>query len=269
MPKLSQKFAIVFGGGCGANGTSNGAAAAIAYAREGASVAVVDLNASAADRTVEIIRQEGGRALAVTADVTSLDEIYHAVQQTIGAFGTLDILHNNVGINMSGGPVDMAEDVWDKVLATNVKSIFLTSKAILPTFVEKRSGAIVNVSSITGVAWHGRPTIAYSSSKAAVNQFTRALAAQYGPQNIRCNALLVGSIDTPRASSQLNRAWDSKTENMQKQRVQSIPLRRLGTPWDVANAAVFLASDDAAYITGAVVPVDGGLTCSVPHAVAE
>ncbi|SAL05643.1 short-chain dehydrogenase/reductase SDR [Caballeronia calidae] len=269
MSKLSQKFAIVFGGGCSPDGTSNGAAAAIAYAREGAGVAVVDLNTSAAERTVELIREEGAQAVAITADVTSFEQIRNAVQLAISEFGTLDILHNNVGINVSGGPVDMDEEVWDKVLATNLKSIFLTSKAVLPTFVEKRSGAIVNVSSITGIAWHGRPTIAYSSSKAAVNQFTRALAAQYGPENIRCNALLVGSIDTPRASSQLNKVWDAKAESMLKQRIRSVPLRRLGSPWDVAKAAVFLASDDAAYITGAVVPVDGGITCSIPHAVSE
>jgi NAD(P)-dependent dehydrogenase (short-subunit alcohol dehydrogenase family) len=265
--RLANKVAIVFGAGSTEIGVSNGGAAAIAFARGGARVVAVDLNADNAQRTVDRIHSEGGRAVNVRADVTCLAQIEAAVDTGIEAFGGLDVLYNNVGINRPGGPVDMEEQVWDAIMATNIKSLFLTSKVVIPEFVKRGSGVIVNVSSITGVAWHGRPTIAYSASKAAVNQFTRSIAAQYGPQNIRCNAILVGSIDTPRASSQLNSSYGENVDEMLRQRRQNVPLRRLGTPWEVANAAVFLASDEASYITGAVVPVDGGLTCSVPHPV--
>jgi NAD(P)-dependent dehydrogenase (short-subunit alcohol dehydrogenase family) len=265
--RLKDKVAIVFGAGCSADGLSNGAAAALAYAREGARVVSVDVNEAAAARTASLIHAEGGEATAVVADVTSREQIDLAVQRSLEVFGKLDILHNNVGINKPGGPVDMDEDVWDAVMATNIKSLFLTCKAVIPAFLKNGGGSIVNISSITGLAWHGRPTIAYSSSKAAVNQFTRVVAAQYGPDNIRCNALVAGSINTPRASAQLQKAWsEGNGEEMLKQRTRSVPLRRLGTPEELANAAVFLASDESSYVTGVVMAVDGGLTCAVPHA---
>ena len=267
--RLKDKVAIVFGAGCGEHGVSNGAAAAVAYAREGAKVIAVDVQPAAAQRSVGMIRQEGGTAIDLVADVTSHAQIEAAVQAGLQAFGRLDILHNNVGINKPGGPVEMDEAVWDACMAANIKSLFLTCKAVIPVFQRQGGGAIVNISSIVGTAWLGRPTIAYSSSKAAVNQFTRAVAAQHGPQNIRCNAILVGTIDTPRASSQLQKVLQTDVENIRRQRSRSVPLRRLGTPWEVASAAVFLASDEASYVSGVVMAVDGGLTCTVQHAAPE
>jgi len=263
--RLKDKVAIVFGAGCGEHGVSNGAAAAVAYAREGARVVAVDMQPEAARRTVDMIVREGGTAIDVAADVTSHEQVEAAVQAGVQAFGKLDILHNNVGINKPGGPVEMEEAVWDACMAANIKSLFLACKAVIPVFERNGGGAIVNISSIQGAAWLGRPTIAYSTSKAAVNQFTRAVAAQYGPQNIRCNAILVGTIDTPRAASQLQRVLQADAEAIRRQRAAGVPLRRLGTPWEVASTAVFLASDEASYVTGAVLAVDGGLTCTAQH----
>ncbi len=265
--RLKGKVAIVFGAGCTDAGLSNGAAAAVAFAREGAKVISVDMNADAARRTADLIREEGGDAIDVVADVTSSDQVHAAVQRGLEAYGKLDILHNNVGINRPGGPVDMDEAVWDAVMDTNIKSLFLTCKAVIPAFIKNGGGSIVNISSINSLAWLGRPTIAYASSKAAVNQFTRLIASQYGPQNIRCNALVAGTIDSPRAIGQLKKAWAAVDfEEMQRKRSRSVPLRRLGTPAELANAAVFLASDEASYVTGVVMAVDGGLTCAAPHA---
>jgi NAD(P)-dependent dehydrogenase (short-subunit alcohol dehydrogenase family) len=263
--RLKNKVAIVFGAGCSADGISNGAAAAVAFAREGAMIVAVDMNADAARRTVLHVRAEGGEAVDVVADVTSRAQVEAAVQAGLQAFGRLDILHNNVGINRPGGPVDMEEAVWDAIMAANIKSIFLSCKAVIPVFQRQGGGAIVNISSITGIAWHGRPTVAYASSKAAVNQFTRVVAAQYGPDNIRCNALLAGTIDTPRATSQLRKLGQGDADQIRRQRANTVPLRRLGTPWELANAAVFLASDEASYVSGVVMAVDGGLTCAIPH----
>jgi NAD(P)-dependent dehydrogenase (short-subunit alcohol dehydrogenase family) len=262
--RLKDKVAIVFGAGRTEQGWSNGAATAVAFAREGTKVISVDINPDAARRTADLIRHEGGGAIDVVADVTSGAQINAAVRRALEAFGRIDILHNNVGINRPGGPVDMDEAVWDSILATNVKSLFLTCKAVIPALVQSGGGSIINVSSITSVAWLGRPTIAYSSSKAAVNQFTRSIAAQHGPQNIRCNAILAGTIDTPRASSQLKTVWKAD-EDVRRQRARWVPLRRLGTPWEVANTAVFLASDESSYVSGAIIAVDGGLTCTAAH----
>lgn len=267
--RLKDKVAIVFGGGFGEQGITNGAAAAVAYAREGAKVIAVDMNPEAARNTARMIEQEGGAAVALTGDVTSLAQIRQAVQDGLAAYGKLDILHNNVGIHKPGGPVEMEEDVWDAVLATNLKSVFLTCKEVIPAFLRNGSGAIVNISSIHGSVWLGRATIAYGSSKAAMNHLTRSIAAEYGPKNIRCNALVLGTIDTPRSVGQLSKVWAGNYETMARKRVQAVPLRRGGTPWEVANAAVFLASDEASYVTGVVMAVDGGLTCTAQYATSE
>ncbi len=262
--RLKNKVAIVFGAGCNEQGLSNGAAAAVAYAREGAKVIAVDVNPDNARRTAEIIRNNGGDALDLVADVTSSEQINAVVKRGLEAYGKLDILHNNVGINSPGGPVEMEESVWDRVMETNTKSLFLACKAVIPEFIRNGGGSIINISSIAGVTYYGRPAIAYSSSKAAVNQFTRVVAAEYGPQNIRCNAIVAGVIDTPRSAAQLRARWNGDEEAMRRERAATVPLRRLGKPEEVADTAVFLASDEAAYVTGVIIAVDGGLTCAAP-----
>jgi NAD(P)-dependent dehydrogenase (short-subunit alcohol dehydrogenase family) len=264
--RLKGKTAIVFGAGGPAEGVTNGAAASIAYAREGALVVAVDINREAAERTVAAIRDEGGEAIAFVADVTSAEQVKAAVDAAVAAFGRIDILHNNVALNSPGGPVEMEEEMWDRIMALNTKSLFLACKYVIPLFKAQGGGVITNISSIAGVTFYGRPTIAYASSKAALNQFTRAVAAQHGPDNIRCNAILPGSIDTPRSYKQLHTIWKGDVEKMHRVRAQAVPLRRLGSAWDVAKAAVFLASDDANYITGVVLPVDGGICVMGPQA---
>jgi NAD(P)-dependent dehydrogenase (short-subunit alcohol dehydrogenase family) len=263
--RLRNKVAIVFGAGRPPESWTNGAAAAIAYAREGARIVAVDIDADAARNSVDLIRSEGGEAIDVVADVTDSCQVASSVQAGLKAFGTLDVLHNNVALNKGGGPVEMNETDWDRIMTTNVKSLFLTCKHTLPTLQGKGGGSIVNVSSIAGVTWYGRPTIAYASSKAALNQFTRAIAAQYGPSNIRCNAVMPGMIDTPRSYLQVQTLWKGDVEAMRRERSKSVPLRRLGSVWDVANAAVFLASDEAAYVSGIILAVDGALTCASPQ----
>jgi NAD(P)-dependent dehydrogenase (short-subunit alcohol dehydrogenase family) len=264
--RLKGKVAIVFGAGGPAEGLTNGAAASIAYAREGARVVAVDISPEAAARTVKIIRDEGGEAIDVVADVTDSAQVKAAVDAALAAYGAIDILHNNVALNSPGGPVEMDEEMWDRIMTLNTKSLFLASKHVIPIFKARGGGVITNISSIAGVTYYGRPTIAYASSKAALNHFTRSVAAQHGPDNIRCNAIVPGSIDTPRSYKQLHTIWGGDVEKMHRVRAQSVPLRRLGSPWDVAKAAVFLASDDANYITGAILPVDGGVCVMGPQA---
>lgn len=262
--RLKGKVAIIFGAGFGEADWTNGAATAVAFAREGARIISVDINADAARRTVDQIRQEGGEAIDVVADVTKADQVHAAVQAGLGAFGKLDVLHNNVALNSPGGPVEMAEEMWDRIMTINVKSLFLACKSVIPAFIANGGGSIINVSSIAGVTYYGRPTIAYASSKAAVNQFTRAIAAQYGPDNIRCNAVMPGLIDTPRSYSQLHTIWKGDIEAMRRERSKSVPMRRLGSPWDVANAAIYFASDESGYVSGNVLAIDGALTCASP-----
>lgn len=260
--RLKDKVALVFGAGSVGEGWGNGKAAAVAYAREGAAVACVDIGLPSAEATRAIIEGEGNRAIACAADVTKLAEIEVAVAQTLEAFGRIDILHNNVGINAAGGPVEASEESWDRVMAVNVKSVFLACKAVLPVMERQGSGAIVNISSLAAIRWTGYPYSSYYASKAAVNNFTRSLAVQYAAKGIRANAILPGTMDTPHIYQQISNYYDS-VEAMVAARNEIPPMKRMGDAWDIANASVFLASDEARYITGVELCVDGGLHCTV------
>ncbi len=263
--RLAGKIALVFGAGCIEDEWGNGNATAVAYAREGARVVCVDVNFASAERTVGLIVEAGGEGIAIRADVTSHAEISAAVAQTVAHFGRIDILHNNVGTNAPGGPVEMSEVEWDRVFDVNVKSIFWTCKEVLPIMQAQGGGSIINVSSIVSITWTGHPMISYHASKAAVNQFTRAVAMQYAAQGIRCNAILPGFIETPRVKRHVLPFFHGNIEKMRESRSRSVPQKRLGSPWDIAHAAVYLASDEASYVTGLIMPVDGGLSCSAPH----
>lgn len=258
--RLRNKVALVFGAGSSGPGWSNGKATAVAYAREGATVVAVDRNGPAAEETGGLIAAEGGVCLAVTADVTSAQQVMHAVRQCVDRFGRIDILHNNVGIVELGGPVEATEASWDRVMAVNTKGMFLTCKHVLPVMLEQRSGVILNISSIAGIRYTGMNYIAYAASKGAVNQFTQELAVQYAAQGIRVNAILPGFMNTPLIHERLPSQYASVDE-MIRVRDALCPMKRMGDAWDVAHAAVFLASDEARYITGVLLPVDGGLTC--------
>lgn len=255
---LQNKVALVFGAGSVGEGWGNGKASAVAYARAGAKVVAVDVNAEAAAATRDIILGEGHEAIAIAADVTALADVARAVEEAVSAFGTVDILHNNVGITSQGGPVETSEEVWDRVMAVNVKSMFLTCKCVLPIMEEKRSGAVINISSLAGVRWTGYAYSAYYASKGAVNMFTKGLAAQYAAKGIRANCILPGLMDTPHIYEQISGFYRDR-EEMVAARNKLSPTGRMGDGWDIANAAVFLASDQAKFINGVELLVDGGM----------
>jgi hypothetical protein len=259
--RFENRVVLVFGAGSSGPGWGNGKAAAVTYAREGARVACIDVSEAAAAETAGIIRGEGGEALSVAADVTSLAAVEAAVAEAVGRFGRVDVLHNNVGVVLHGGPPDLDEEAFGKNLDVNVGSVFRTAKAVLPHFLSAGRGAIVNISSIAAVRWTGYPYFAYYAAKAAVNQATVALALQYAPHGIRANCVMPGLIDTPLIYRQIADRYAS-TEEMTAARARAVPLGRMGTAWDVAKAAAFLASDDAAFVTGVCLPVDGGQTCA-------
>lgn len=261
--QLDGKVAIVFGAGSSGPGWSNGKATAVAFAREGAKVACVDISAEAAEETAAIISGEGCAAIAVTADVTDLDSVERAVAATVSAFGDLDILHNNVGAVFPGGPLELDETTFQRALDLNVGSVYRTAKACLPLFLKRGAGAIVNISSLAAIRWTGYPYFAYYASKAAVVQATTALALQYAAKGVRANAILPGMIDTPLIYKQIAANYAS-TDEMVAARSRAVPMGRMGTAFDVAAAAVFLASDAARFITGVALPVDGGQSCAVP-----
>lgn len=262
MDRLRNKIALVFGAGSSGPGWSNGKAAAVAYAREGARVVAIDRVLEAARETADLIRSEGNEALALQADVESIADIRAAVDQAVAAFGGIDILHNNVGTTVMGGPVELTEDEWNRSLDLNLGSVYRTCKAVLPHMLRQGRGAIVNISSLASIRWSGYPYFAYYATKAAVNQATVALAMQYARQGIRANAILPGAIDTPLIYREISSRYPS-VEAMRAARNQAVPVGRMGTAWDVAHAAVFLASDEAAFITGVCLPVDGGQSCAM------
>jgi NAD(P)-dependent dehydrogenase (short-subunit alcohol dehydrogenase family) len=258
--RLEGKSAIVFGAGSSGPGWGNGKAAAVAYAREGARVACADNARDAAEETAAIIRDEGLESFAVTADVTDLASVRDAVAASVQAFGGLDILHNNVGVTHMGGPLELDEESFRAALDINVGSVYRTARAVLPNMLERGGGAIVNISSLAAIRYVGYPYFAYYAAKAAVNQATVALAMQYAGQGIRANCIMPGLIDTPMIYRQISGQYRS-VEEMVAARNAMVPLGRMGTAFDVAAAAVFLASDEARFITGVCLPVDGGQSC--------
>lgn len=257
--RVEGKVALVVGAGSIGDGVSNGQAAAVTYAREGALVACVDISLEAAQATVAMIEAEGGRAVALAADVTDEAQVVSAVEGAVSALGTVGILHNNVGATFLGGPTEISVEAWHKAFAVNVDSVLLTSKHVLPSMIERGSGAIVNISSVAALRDVGYDYPAYMAAKAAVNQLTVSIALRNAPHGIRANSVAPGFIDTPLVRAQLHSQADS-IEELLAVRHAACPPGRMGTPWDVANAALFLASDEAAYVNGVCLPVDGGLT---------
>lgn len=258
--RLHDKIAIVFGAGSVGPGWGNGKATATLFAREGAHVVCVDFNPDAAKETVEIIRGEGRSASAAICDVTQSEQVKQVVNDVVARHGRIDVLHNNVGYATMGGPVELSEAEWHKTIDLNITSCFITCKHVLPHMLARRSGSIVNVSSIAAIRWTGYPYAAYYAAKAAVNNFTTGLALQYAKDGIRANAVMPGLMNTPLIHQQISGQYKD-ADDMVRARDAACPMGRMGTAWDVARAALFLASDEASYITGVSLPVDGGLTC--------
>jgi NAD(P)-dependent dehydrogenase (short-subunit alcohol dehydrogenase family) len=258
--KLEGKVALVFGAGSVGPGWGNGKAAAVQFAREGANVIAVDLSHEAAEETCAIIASENlGRTISIAADVRKSDEVEAVVAKAAAEFDRIDVLHNNVGAPRMGGPIELSEDDWQFVLDINLKSIFLTCKHVLPVMVRQGRGAIVNISSLAAIRSTGYPYIAYYAAKGGVNQFTVGLALQYAEKGIRVNAIMPGLMNTPHIFHNVASQY-LDGDAMIKARNAACPMGIMGTGWDVAKAAAFLASDEAAYITGVCLPVDGGIS---------
>ena len=261
--ELKGKTALVFGAGSIGPGWGNGKACAVAYARAGASVVAVDLAIERARETCHIISEEGGNALPLAADVADSAAIKSVVDRTLDTFGAIDILHNNVGISLPGDPVSMSEADWDRSIDCNLKSVFLACKHVLPVMLRQGSGAIINISSILSVRVSRYDEVAYYASKAGVDHLTRSVAVKYADKGIRCNAIQPGLMNTPLLYGNEEVVIDAhgSVEAMIADRNAASPTGKMGEAWDIANAAVFLASDKAAYINGVILPVDGSLIC--------
>jgi NAD(P)-dependent dehydrogenase (short-subunit alcohol dehydrogenase family) len=261
--RLEGKTALVIGAGSIGPGWSNGKAAATLFAREGAKVYCVDINEAAAHETAEIIRSEGGTAAAGRADAARSSEVKAVVDECLRQFGRIDVLHNNVGIVELGGVVELAEEKWDRAFDVNLKSCYLAMKHVIPHMVAQGGGSIVNISSIASLRFLGSNYVAYYTSKAAMNHMTRVTAAEYAARQVRVNAVLPGLMDTPMAkkgATELHGVPDEALDEAWQKRAARIPMGWMGDGWDVARAALFLASDEARFITGVELVVDGGLT---------
>ena len=254
---LMGKVAVVTGGGAAGDGIGNGRAAAILLARAGAQVVVVDRDAALAQRTVTMITEAGGSAMAVPADVTRAADCAAIVQAALDRFGRLDLLDNNVGIGSRGTVLDETEEHWRHVMQVNVDSMFLMARHAIPAMQRQGGGAIVNVSSIS--ALRPRGLTAYAVSKGAVIALTRALAVDHGRDHIRVNCVAPGPVYTPMVYGRGMRA-----EARERRRTASV-LGIEGTGWDIGHAVRFLLSDYARYITGHTLVVDGGTTLSGPE----
>lgn len=259
--RLAGKIAMVVGAGSSGEGWGNGKAAAVLFARQGATIFAVDRDAHAAAATRDIIEAEGGTCETAQADVSRDADVAAMVAACLTRFGRIDILHNNVGISETGGPVEASEESWNRVIAINQTSVFLTCKHVLPAMIAQRSGAIVNVASIAASRYIGFPYAAYSASKGAVVAMTRNIALQYAAHGIRANCVSPGLMNTPMIRKPLAGAYGGEEEMIAKRDAQS-PTGRMGDAWDTAHAALFLASDEARYITAHELVVDGGLTAS-------
>ncbi len=254
--RLSGLSAIVTGAGSSGPGIGNGRATAVLFAREGANVVLVDRVRERAEETLALLREERRDGLVIEADVTSASDCESVVTRTIGRFGRLDILDNNVGIGSAGSVVEMSEADWDRVMATNVKSMVLMSKYAIPAMVANGGGSVINISSVS--ALRPRGLTAYSASKGAVIALTRAMAVDHARQNVRINCIVPGPVYTPMVSRGM-------TPERRAQRVRAIPLQVEGNAWDIAWAAVYLASKESRWVTGISLVVDGGLTLVGPE----
>ena len=259
--RLAGKVALVTGAGCVRPGWGNGRAMAVRFVEEGAKLFAVDRDLQRMGETGERARAAGGDIETYQADVTDGAGVALMVQACMQRFGRIDVLVNNVGGSAAGGPVELSEEVWDAQVDANLKSVFLTCKHVLPVMESQAAGAIVNVASTSGLRWSGSAQVAYAATKAGVIQFSRVVAVQYAAKGIRVNTVVPGQLHTPMVEARLamQRAGGD-VEALLAQRQSRIPLPFMGDGRDTANAALFLASDEARFITGTELVVDGGMT---------
>lgn len=254
--RLAGKIAIITGAGQQPGATpGNGRATAIRFSQEGATCVLVDRNRDWAQETLDML---DGEVSVIAADVTDETACREIVHTTLERHGRIDILHNNVGMSKGDRATsDLDAEVWDQIMTLNLKSMFMLCKHALPSMREKRSGAIINISSTSSLS--KRPTVAYKTSKGAINTFTQHIAAENAAFGVRANVIVPGLIDTPMAIERRAQETGRTREDIRAERDAMVPMGYMGAAWDVANAAVFLASEEARYVTGVLLPVDGGL----------
>jgi len=261
-PRLEGKVAIVTGAGSSGPGVGTGKAMSVLFARDGCKVLLADADQARAEETAATIREEGGVASVFQADITSSDDCRRMVDAAVERYGSLTVLVNNVGILAPGNVVTVEEDDWDRVLEVNLKGMVLTSKYAVPRMIEAGGGSIINMSSLLGLrAGSVFESVPYSASKGGVIALTTSMAAGHGRDNVRVNAIAPGYLYTPMVSGMSDEDRDLRR--------RAAPLGTEGTAWDVASAALFLASDEARWITGVVLPVDAGLIQTTPLAMLQ
>lgn len=259
--RLNNKVAIVTGAGCVGPGWGNGRAVAVLFAQAGAKIFAVDKSAEAMEETVRRVREAGGTITAHTCDVTDSAAVEAMVAACQAEYGRVDILVNNVGGSAAGGPVALSEDKWDAQVAYNLKSVFLTCKHVLPVMEAQGCGAIVNTASTSGIRWTGSAQVAYAACKAGVIQLGKVVAVEYAKKGIRVNTVVPGQLHTPMVEVRLaGQRSGGDVDKLLDSRLARIPLGFMGDGRDTANAALFLASDEAQFITGTEIIVDGGMT---------
>ena len=259
--RLQDRIAIVTGAGCVGPGWGNGRAIAVRFAEEGARIFAVDRDLDTVRETIDRVKAVGGEIVTHQCDVTGAASVEAMVKTCLDRFGRIDILVNNVGGSAHGGPVEMSEEVWDAQVDHNLKSVFLTLKYVLPVMERQQSGAVVNIASTSGLRWTGAAQVAYAATKAGVIHLSRVVAVQYADKGIRVNTVVPGQLHTPMVEARLagHRAGGD-VEALLKTRLERIPIGFMGDGRDTANAALFLVSDEARFVTGTEIVVDGGMT---------
>jgi NAD(P)-dependent dehydrogenase (short-subunit alcohol dehydrogenase family) len=258
--RLQDKVALVTGAGCIGPGWGNGRATAVLFAREGAKVFAVDKNGESMKETLDRVAEFGGTIQTHECDVTQSASVKAMIDACLAAFGRIDVLVNNVGGSAAGGPVELSEEAWDGQMNYNLKSVFLACKHVLPVMERQGGGAIVNLASTSGLRWTGSPQVGYAASKAGVMQLSRVVAVQYANKGIRVNTVVPGQLHTPMVEARLaGQRAGGDVEKLLKTRVERIPAGFMGDGRDTAHAALFLASDEARFVTGTEIIVDGGM----------
>ena len=253
---------MVVGGGSAAPGWGIGKAICVAYARAGAKVVVCDRDIDAARAVADLTSSEGSEALPVPMDAADATSVQKSVRLACERFGRVDVLHNNVGIGKAGSSENTSADDWRRISDANLLALHVATQAVIPQMKEQGSGVILTTSSVGGIRYLGFPHLAYNVTKAAAIHFSRLIAVEYAPFNISANTLVVGLMDTPRIRNTLQKTYGASEDDMLARRNAQVPLGSMGNAWDVAYAAVFLASDKARYISGTELVIDGALTAT-------
>lgn len=264
--RLQDRVAIITGAGSVGLGWGNGKATAVRFAQEGAKIFAVDINPDAVAETAGIIEGEGGTVATHVTDITKSENVQALVKACMDAYGRIDILHNNVGGSHPGGPADMPEDVWQSQIDHNLTHVYLMCRYVLPIMEKQGKGVVINMSSTSGIRYSGHVHAAYAATKAAIIQLSRIIALQYAKKGIRCNSILPGLMHTPMVEARLAKhRTGGDIEKIVAERNAAVPMGFMGDGMDTANAALFLASDEARFITATEIIVDGGRSAASPY----